>query len=154
MAHIHFKQLYLQHFLQLLGVAMDTKCAPISGNLFMNHFDETYIYPLLTTKCNFYKRYIDDIFLLWQGTLEELEVFTKHPTILRSHSMQSIFSIATFTNPKTENCIRLYTPKQQTENYNSTSSHTIQSHQKEALRIAKHYVSEEYVQKKKNTPKR
>ena len=42
--------------------------------------------PLLTTKCNFYKRYIDDIFLLRQGTPEELEVFIKqinqqHPTI-------------------------------------------------------------------------
>ena len=63
--------------------------------------------------------------------------------------MQLICSIATFTNPKTENCTRLYTPKQQTEIHTSTASH-----QKEALRIAKHYVSEEYVPKKKNTPER
>ena len=75
-----------EHFLQILGVAMGTKCAPIYGNLFMTHFEETYIYPLLTTKSNFYKRYTDDIFMLWQRTLEELEVFTKqiyklHPTI-------------------------------------------------------------------------
>ena len=59
-----------EHFLQILRVAFCTKCAPIYVNLFMNHFEETYIYPLLTTKCNLYKRYIDDIFLLWQGTLE------------------------------------------------------------------------------------
>ena len=75
-----------EHFLQILGVVMGTKCAPIYANLFMNHFEETYIYPLLTTKCNFYKRYIDDIFLLWQGTLEELKLFILqinrlHPTI-------------------------------------------------------------------------
>ena len=43
----------------------------------MNNFEETYIYSLLTTKCNFNKRYIDNIFLLWQGTLEVLEVFIK-----------------------------------------------------------------------------
>ena len=59
---------------------------PIYANLFMNHFEETYIYPLLTKKCNFYKRYINDIFLLWQGTLEELQLFINqinklHPTI-------------------------------------------------------------------------
>ena len=66
-----------EHFLQILGVAMGTKCAPIYANLFMNHFEETYIYPLLTTKCNFYKRYIDDIFLLWQCTLR---ITTIHKT--------------------------------------------------------------------------
>ena len=48
----------------------------------------------------------------------------------------------------------MYTPKQQTENPTSTASHTTQGHQKEALRIVKHYVSEEYVRRKKNTPKR
>ena len=58
------------HFLQISGVGMSTKCAPIYANLFMNHFEETYIYPLLTTKCNFCKRYTHDIFLRWQGTLE------------------------------------------------------------------------------------
>ena len=65
---------------------MGTRCAAIYANLFMSHFEETYMYPLLTTKCNFYKGFTDDIFLLWQGTLEELEVFIKqinklHPTI-------------------------------------------------------------------------
>ena len=75
-----------EHFLQTLGVAMDTKYAPIYANLFMNHFEETRLYPLLTNKCHFYKRYIDGVFLLWQGTLEELQLFTKqinklHPTI-------------------------------------------------------------------------
>ena len=44
------------------------------------------IYNLLTNKCSFYKQFIDDIFLLWNGTLEELEVFLEqlnqiHPSI-------------------------------------------------------------------------
>ena len=65
---------------------MGTKCAVIYANLFMSYFEETYIYHLLTNKCPFYKRFIDDIFLLWNGTLDELEKFLEqlnklHPTI-------------------------------------------------------------------------
>ena len=67
----------IAHFFTNLGHKMCPDiCQPI------HDFEETCINPLLTTKCNFYKRYIDDIFLVWQGTLE---VFTKlinklHPT--------------------------------------------------------------------------
>ena len=75
-----------ENFLQLSGVAMGTKCAVIYANLFMNNFEENHIYDLLTDKCPFYKRFIDDIFLLWNGTLEELEIFLEqlnqlHPSI-------------------------------------------------------------------------
>ena len=61
-------------------------------------------------------------------TLDAKSLYTSIPNeediniIKTSHSN---FSIATFTNPKTENCTRLYTPKQQTENHASTASHTI-----------------------------
>ena len=34
---------------------MGTKCALIYANLFMNHFEETYIYQLLTTNVIFIK---------------------------------------------------------------------------------------------------
>ena len=72
-----------------------------------------------------------------------------------NHPMQLIFSTATFTHLKTESCTQLYTQNQQTRNHTSTASHTIiQEHKKDALHIVKHYVSEEYVQKKKNIPKR
>lgn len=74
------------HYLQLAGVAMGTKCAVIYANLFMSYFEETYIYNLIRDKCTFYKRFIDDIFLLWSGTLDDLKIFihqlnTLHPTI-------------------------------------------------------------------------
>ena len=157
MAHTHFK-LYLKQwtFFTNLGSSHGRKMCP----------DICQPIPLLTTRCNFYKRYIDDIFLLWQGTLEELEVFTKqinklHPTIKFTEEVS--FNAIDFLDChiyKSKDYTRLYTPKQQTENPTSTASHTstasdtIQSHQKEALRIAKHYVSEEYVPKEKNTTKR
>ena len=65
---------------------MGTKCAPIYANLYMNHFEKTFLYNLISDKCNFYKRFIDDIFMLWQGTIQELQSFLQeinllHPTI-------------------------------------------------------------------------
>jgi hypothetical protein len=52
----------------------------------MSNFEESHIYELLGDKCPFYKRFIDDIFLLWNGTQAELETILKklndiHPTI-------------------------------------------------------------------------
>ena len=74
------------NYLQLSGVAMGTKCAVIYANLFMSHFEETHIYNLIQRNCPFYKRFIDYIFLLWNGTLDELTTFLEeinrlHPTI-------------------------------------------------------------------------
>ena len=63
---------------------MGTKCAVIYANLFMNHFEETYIYDLIKYKCNFYKRFIDDIFLIWNGTLDELKAFIEQLNKLHS----------------------------------------------------------------------
>ena len=65
---------------------MGTKCAVIYANLFLSHFEEHYIYNLINKKCSFYKRFIDGIFILWKGTLDDLKIIvdqlnTLHPTI-------------------------------------------------------------------------
>ena len=65
---------------------MGNKCAVIYANLFMSHFEENYIYNLINNKCSFYKRFIDDIFILWKGTLDDLKIIvdqlnTLHTTI-------------------------------------------------------------------------
>ena len=75
-----------KHYLQTNGASMGTKCAPDYANLFMADFEERHIYPRINGKCPLYLRYIDDIFLLWRGSLEELKNFMKeintvHPTI-------------------------------------------------------------------------
>jgi len=76
-------------FKQLWGIAMGTVCAPTVANIFMGVFEKDllerapgrqHIYK------NFWKRYIDDILLIWTGTEEELKKFlafidTLHPTI-------------------------------------------------------------------------
>lgn len=65
---------------------MGTKCAPNYANLFMAHFEEMFIYPRVRGKALLYLRYIDDIFLIWKGTKQELDQFiaeinTVHNTI-------------------------------------------------------------------------
>ena len=74
------------NYLQKQGVTMGSICSPSYANLFMGYFESKYIYPMIRGKCKFYTRYIDDIFLIWKGTEEELkEMFRRlnnlHPTI-------------------------------------------------------------------------
>ena len=56
---------------------MGTKLAPNYANLFMSDFENKYVfnYPIQPT---FYRRYIDDIFLIWNSSLSELDNFIKH----------------------------------------------------------------------------
>ena len=65
---------------------MGTKCAPTYANIFMGMFKENYIYHLIQEKCKLYLRYIDDIYLTWTETLDELNKFIAkinyvHPSI-------------------------------------------------------------------------
>ena len=67
-----------KNFLQTKGCAMGTKCAPCYANLFMGSFEERFIYPKIKDKCISYLRYIDDIFMIWNGTKEEFEEFIEY----------------------------------------------------------------------------
>ena len=73
---------------QLSGTTMGTKLAPSYANLFMAKFEDKYVYtyrhqPLL------WKRFIDDIFLIWPHGKNSLVEFiehlnTVHPTIIHT----------------------------------------------------------------------
>lgn len=56
-----------QNFLQTSGVSMGTKCALSYANLFMGHFENTFIHPHIQNKSTLYLKYIDDIFMLWNA---------------------------------------------------------------------------------------
>ena len=63
-----------RHYLQVGGTAMGTKVAPSYANTFMGWYEEKYVYtypkqPLL------WKRFIDDIFVIWHHTQNELDEF-------------------------------------------------------------------------------
>ena len=72
MVDFNIEQLYIQRS----PLPSDQrKCAPNYANLFMAHFEEIFIYPRINGKSLLYLRYIDDIFLIWKGSKQELESF-------------------------------------------------------------------------------
>ena len=65
------------NYLQTKGCAMGTKCAPCYANLFMGWFEEKFIFPNISDHCQLYLRYIDDIFIIWNGTTDEFKTFAE-----------------------------------------------------------------------------
>ena len=63
-------------FIQLIGTAMGTRVAPTYANIFMKKIDDMLhriAREFKTKLIIFYKRFIDDIFIIWTGTEEELK---------------------------------------------------------------------------------
>ena len=60
---------------QLSGTAMGTKLAPSYANLFMTKFEHKYVY---TYPLQPWKRFIDDIFLIWSHGMNSLTKFIEH----------------------------------------------------------------------------
>ena len=74
-----------KHFLQLVGTAMGIKAAPPYANLFMGGHKET-IREAFIWAISFWKSFIDDIFLIFLGTISQLQSLQEfmnhlHPTI-------------------------------------------------------------------------
>ena len=60
-----------QLYLQLWGVAMGTRCAPTVANIFMGALEQVLLLQApgkIHIYQNFWRRFIDDIFLIWTGT--------------------------------------------------------------------------------------
>ncbi|CAJ0933917.1 unnamed protein product [Ranitomeya imitator] len=60
-------------FRQLSGTAMGARCAPSYANLFLGWWEETtvFLHPLFGTMACTWQRYIDDILMIWTGSLED-----------------------------------------------------------------------------------
>ena len=68
-----------QHFFtQKSGVAMGTKCAPHLANLFMATIEEKALTSWTGTSPTTWMRFIDDIFMIWEGDEAELACFHDH----------------------------------------------------------------------------
>lgn len=77
---------------QIKGTAMGTRMAPSYANLFMGSFESKFIMsnnPYLS-KIILYKRFIDDLFILWDGNEEEAKAFVE---ILNSNPWDIKFTL-------------------------------------------------------------
>ena len=65
------------NYLQIGGTAMGTRLAPSFANIYMNHFEETYVY-IYPFKPTAWFRYIDDIFMIWDHGIDDLKTFIQY----------------------------------------------------------------------------
>ena len=63
------------NYLQITGCAMGKICAPAYANIFIAQFGKQHVYPYIKNKSILYLQYIDDIFMIWTGTKQELLIF-------------------------------------------------------------------------------
>ena len=64
-------------YLQIKGCGMGTICAPSYANIFMSEFEEKHNYPLTKIKSVISLRYMNDIFMIWIKSENELRHFMK-----------------------------------------------------------------------------
>ena len=77
-----------EFFLQTQGTAVGTNMAPAYANLFMGKLEE-HLTKLGGNHIHTWKRFIDDIFIIWTGTKEEFEHYmhTINQTIKFTHEI-------------------------------------------------------------------
>ena len=66
-----------KHYLQTGGTAMGTRVAPSYANTFMGWFEDQFVYTY-TPEPIIWKRFIDDIFIIWTHGQESLNTFVQH----------------------------------------------------------------------------
>ncbi len=66
-----------QHYRQIRGTAMGTKCAPAFANIFMNEFEEKFVYTYHIQPLVWF-RFIDDIFSIFVCSRQEIESFVDY----------------------------------------------------------------------------
>ena len=63
------------YWLQLLGTAMGTSAAVMWATLYFGYHEERKLLPKYRLSLFYFKRFIDDIFLIWTGTREEWNAY-------------------------------------------------------------------------------
>ena len=82
------------NYSQIMGCTVGTICAPAYANIFMAQFEKQHIYPYIKNESILYLQYIDDIFMIWTRTKQELLIFleklnNKHKTIKFEHNISN-----------------------------------------------------------------
>ena len=122
-------------YLQTQGTAMGTKMARTYANLFMGKLEKDLI-KIANQHIHTWKRFIDDIFIIWTGTTQEFENDVKkinqiHPTIKFTHEISdtelTFLDVTLYKGERFQamNILDLKTHIKNTNNYTSTPNHTI-----------------------------
>jgi hypothetical protein len=69
---------------QLRGLAMGTPVAPVVATLYLGYYEETRLLPPFTPNIMLYRRYIDDILLIWRPQAEKPYALNHFRALLRS----------------------------------------------------------------------
>ncbi len=68
---------------QLRGLAMGTSVAPVLATLYLGYYEENKILPLCKRSLRLYRRYLDDILLVWRPDPTNAFMFNRFCAILR-----------------------------------------------------------------------
>lgn len=68
---------------QKQGLAMGTPVAPILANLYLGYYEETVIIPMFQQHLFLYKRFLDDIFIIWNDLKHSPYAFNKFRAVLK-----------------------------------------------------------------------
>ena len=90
-------------YLQTSGTAMGTRCAPNYDIIFMAEIEEEFLQSQ-TKVPRIWLRFIDDIFMVWNHTRQELDIFTTdlnkfHPTIKSNFLPENIKELVPVSSP-------------------------------------------------------
>ena len=122
-----------QFYLQTQGTAMGTKMAPAYANLFMGKLEEHLLH-LAQKHIHTWKRFIDDIFIIWTGTKSEFEQYMHtinqiHQTIKFTHEISdtelTFLDVTLYKGDRflSQNILDLRTHIKATNNYTSMRPH-------------------------------
>ena len=67
-----------KYYSQIKGVGMGNKYAPSVANIFLNKWENEEIFGKCWPHIQIYKRFIDDILIVWKGNREQLSNFIEH----------------------------------------------------------------------------
>lgn len=97
-----------QYYLQTSGTAMGATMAPDYANLYLGSLEEQYVYNNnpFADKLILFKRYIDDCFVIFCGSLPEFELFVLYMNCLRP-SIKFTHSASTTSVNFLDTCISL-----------------------------------------------
>jgi hypothetical protein len=107
-----------KHYLQKKGSSMGSKSSCRYADVFMDDFETRFIYPRIHNKHIAYYRFVDDVFMIWTGTEQELlsffkEINTVHDSIKFdcNYSKENINFLDTtvFKNKRKALSTKLYT---------------------------------------------